>query len=147
MCISNVSLGYLSLLSESVVQLPVIADVADGAIEVAEELPFELIAALVAPQIIRHHLLVAGRVVQIGHRDGVDGQREDVIHRRELQFAFMMVNDCCFQLFEGRRQAIHHVSRALQGLNFLDLANCIDIGNLSPVVTLARPRRVGCLVD
>lgn len=51
----------------SVVKFPVVANVPDGTIKVAKQLPFKIVAALVAAKIVGHHLLVAGRVVQIGH--------------------------------------------------------------------------------
>ena len=51
--------AYLNI---SIIELPVIADVSDGAVKVAEKLPFELIATLVAAQVVRHHLLEAGWV-------------------------------------------------------------------------------------
>ena len=51
----------------SIVKLPVIADVSNRAVEVAEEFALELVPPLVASQVVSHHLLQARRVGKVGH--------------------------------------------------------------------------------
>ena len=77
---------------------------------------------------------MAGRSGQISQGDSVDRQWEHVVHSRQLELSFVMVNDCGFKFFKGSAEAADHLSWIVQCLDLFNLSDSLDVGNVSPIV-------------
>ena len=113
--------------------LPLIADVAHGAVQVAQELALEVEAAvLLLPEVVAHHVVQGGRRGQFRAHKAVELQGEYIVHTFEFDPALVVVANLRLQPREGQTQTLEHVERTLGVLDLLQVPDRASVRFLHP---------------